>query len=46
MNAAAAIVAGDKATSLKEAAETALEAIDSGAAFKKLEEIKKASNSL
>ncbi len=46
MNAAAAIVAGDKATSLKEAAETALEAIDSGAAFEKLEEIKKVSNSL
>ncbi len=46
MNAAAALVAGDKAQDLKEGALKAAEAIDSGAARKKLDDIKEISNKL
>lgn len=46
MNAAAALITGDRAKSFTEAAEKASEAIDSGAALKKLEEVKVASNRL
>jgi len=46
MNAAAALITGEKAGSFKEASGVASEAIDSGIARKKLEEIKKISNSL
>ncbi len=46
MNAAAAVVAGDKAGSFQEASVMASEAIDSGAARKKLDQIKKRCNSL
>lgn len=46
MNAAAALITGDKAKSFVEAAEKASKAIDSGAALKKLEEVKVASNRL
>jgi len=46
MNAAAALIAGEKAESFKEASVLASEAIDSGMARKKLEEVKKVSNSL
>ena len=46
MNAAAALITGDRAKSFTEAAEKASEAIDSGAALKKLEEVKAASNRL
>ena len=46
MNAAAALMAGDRAKDMKEAAEIASTAIDSGAARKKLNEIKEASNKL
>ncbi|GMR03342.1 MAG: anthranilate phosphoribosyltransferase [Thermodesulfovibrionia bacterium] len=46
MNAAAALITGNMAKSFKEAAEKASEAIDSGAALKKLEEIKTVSNRL
>jgi anthranilate phosphoribosyltransferase len=44
INAAAAIVAGDKASDLSEAINIAAEAIDSGAARKKLDEVKEVSN--
>jgi anthranilate phosphoribosyltransferase len=44
INAAAAIVAGGKAKSLKEGIEIATDAIDSGRTWKKLEEIKKLTN--
>jgi anthranilate phosphoribosyltransferase len=44
INAAAAIVAGDKASDLLEAINIAAEAIDSGAARKKLDEVKEVSN--
>jgi len=46
INAAAALVAGGKVKTLKEGIEKAAEAIDSGAARKKLEEIKALSNRL
>jgi anthranilate phosphoribosyltransferase len=46
MNAAAALVAGDKAADFTEGVALATNAINSGAALKKLEEVKKASNSL
>ena len=46
MNAAAAIVAGDKARSLPEGAKLAAEAIDSGRALDKLEQLIKLSQSL
>jgi anthranilate phosphoribosyltransferase len=46
MNAAAALIAGDRAKSLPEAVKIAAEAINSGAALKKLEEVKTLSNSL
>jgi anthranilate phosphoribosyltransferase len=46
MNAAAAIVAGDKARSLPEGAKLAAEAIDSGRALDKLEQLVKLSQSL
>ena len=46
MNAAAALIAGEKAKSFMEASGIASEAIDSGTARKKLEEIKKFSNSI
>jgi anthranilate phosphoribosyltransferase len=46
MNSAAVLVTADKASNLKEAVQIASEAIDSGAALKKLEEIKKISNKL
>ncbi len=46
MNAAAALITGDMVKSFKEAAEKASEAIDSGAALKKLEEIKAVSSRL
>ena len=46
MNAAAALVAGEKAKDFNEAAAIAAKAIDSGAALKKLEEVKKVSNTL
>ncbi|HBH60581.1 MAG TPA: anthranilate phosphoribosyltransferase [Nitrospiraceae bacterium] len=44
MNAAAALVTGDKAKNFNEAVTLAAKAIDSGAALKKLEEVKKVSN--
>lgn len=46
MNAAAALVAGEKAKDFKEAVSLASKAIDSGAAHKKLEEVKTVSNLL
>jgi anthranilate phosphoribosyltransferase len=46
MNAAVALIAGDMAKSLSEAVKKASEAIDSGAAFKKLEEIRVVTNRL
>jgi len=46
MNAAAALIAGDKVKGFTEAVEKTIQAIDSGAALKKLEEIKTASNRL
>ncbi len=46
MNAAAALIAGDCAQDMKEAAEKAARAIDTGAALKKLEEIREAGNRL
>ena len=46
MNAAAALITGEKAKSFTEASGIASEAIDSGVARKKLEEIKKFSNSI
>ncbi len=46
INAAAAIVAGDKATDLSEAINIASESIDSGAARKKLDEVKEISNKI
>jgi anthranilate phosphoribosyltransferase len=46
MNAAAALVTGEKAKDFLEAAGMASNAIDSGAAREKLEEVKKVSNSL
>ena len=46
MNSAAALMAGDRAHDLRTAAGMAAESIDSGAALKKLEEIKKVSNNL
>jgi anthranilate phosphoribosyltransferase len=46
MNAAAALIAGNMASSFTEAVEKATQAIDSGAARKKLEEIKVVSNRL
>ena len=46
INAAAAILAGDKAGDYKEAIEKASQTIDSGLAYKKLEEVKVASNRL
>lgn len=46
MNAAAALITGDKAADFREAAALASQAIDSGAARGKLEEVKKTSNSL
>ncbi|MBI5407754.1 MAG: anthranilate phosphoribosyltransferase [Nitrospirae bacterium] len=46
MNAAAALVAGDRAKSLSEAVKIVSDAIDSGAALRKLQEIKVVSNSL
>lgn len=46
MNAAAALIAGDRAKSFSEAIEKASKAIDSGAALKKLEEIKVVSSEL
>ncbi|RJR17073.1 MAG: anthranilate phosphoribosyltransferase [Nitrospiraceae bacterium] len=46
MNAAAALVTGDKAKDFGEAVSLASKAIDSGAALDKLEKVKKVSNSL
>ena len=46
MNSAAALVVAGKAKDFRGGAAIAAEAIDSGAAIKKLEEIKKVSNSL
>ncbi|HDH00946.1 MAG TPA: anthranilate phosphoribosyltransferase, partial [Nitrospirae bacterium] len=46
MNAAAALIAGDSAKSFTEAVQKASEAIDSGKAKEKLEEVKVASNRL
>ena len=46
MNAAAALVAGDKAGNFNEGVAMASAAIDSGAAVKKLEEVKEVSNTL
>jgi len=46
INAAAAIIAGDKAKNFPEAIKKASEAIDSGAALKKLEEIKEVTSKL
>jgi anthranilate phosphoribosyltransferase len=46
MNSAAALVAGDKAGNFNEGVEMASTAIDSGAAVKKLEELKEVSNKL
>jgi anthranilate phosphoribosyltransferase len=46
MNAAAAIVAGDKAKNLQEGASLAAEAIDSGRALQKLDQLIKLSQSL
>lgn len=46
MNAAATLVAGDKAANLNEGVHMASSAIDSGAALKKLEEVKEVSNKL
>jgi len=46
MNAAAALITGDRAKNLSDAAKLAAEAIDSGAAFKKLEEVKTISNNM
>ncbi len=46
MNSAAALITAGKASDLKEGAAMASEAIDSGAAMKKLEEIKEVSNKL
>jgi len=46
MNAAAALIAGDRAKDFKEAVSLAAEAVDSGTALKKLEEVKKASNQM
>lgn len=46
INAAAALVAGDRAKDMKEAAGLASEAIDSGSALKKMEEVKEVSNKL
>ncbi|KPJ98712.1 MAG: anthranilate phosphoribosyltransferase [Nitrospira bacterium SG8_35_4] len=46
MNAAAALVAGDKAADLNEGVQMSSTAIDSGAALKKLEEVKDVSNKL
>jgi anthranilate phosphoribosyltransferase len=46
MNAAAALVTGDKAKDFNVAVTLASNAIDSGSALKKLEEVKKVSNTL
>jgi anthranilate phosphoribosyltransferase len=46
MNASAALIAGGKTTDLKKAFEIASEAIDSGAAREKLEDIKRITNSI
>ncbi|MEW6601104.1 MAG: anthranilate phosphoribosyltransferase [Nitrospirota bacterium] len=46
MNAAAALVAGERAKDFQEAVKLAVQALDSGAALKKLEEVKKVSSSL
>ena len=46
MNAAAALIVGDKAKDFNEAVEQASQAIDSGAARRKLEEVKEVSNKL
>jgi anthranilate phosphoribosyltransferase len=46
MNAAAALITGGRADNFREAAGIAAEAIDSGAALKKLEEIKAVSNNI
>lgn len=46
MNAAAALVTGDKAKNFNDGIKLAAKAIDSGAALKKLEEVRKVSNSL
>ncbi len=46
MNSAAALVTGDKANNFNDAVSLAAEAIDSGAARKKLDEIKEVSNKL
>ena len=46
MNSAAALVVGDKADNFKDAINLASEAIDSGAARKKLDEVKEVSNKL
>jgi anthranilate phosphoribosyltransferase len=46
MNAAAALVAGEKADTFTDASTMASDAIDSGAAMEKLEEVKKVSNKL
>ena len=46
MNTAAALLTGDRAESFSDAIEKAITAIDSGAALKKLEEIKVATNNL
>lgn len=46
MNAAAALITGDKANNFSEAVSLASKAIDSEAALNKLEEVKKVSNSL
>ena len=46
MNAAAALMAGDRADNFNQGITAAAEAIDSGAALKKLEEIKEVSNKL
>ncbi|MBI4848504.1 MAG: anthranilate phosphoribosyltransferase [Nitrospirae bacterium] len=46
MNSAAALITGDRAKSFSEGIKTASEAIDSGAALKKLEEVKVVSNRL
>jgi len=46
MNAAAALITGDRAKNLSDAVKLAADAIDSGAAFRKLEEVRTISNSL
>ncbi len=46
MNAAAALISGDRSKNFTEAVEKASKAIDSGAGRKKLEEVREVSNKL